>query len=133
MVFQPGQSGNPAGRKPGTKNALTRPEAHLPIISEREIRHHAQRYGHDGIALLAQQMLDTKMDGKSRRAAAIALLDRAYGRPAMLITQRVIRTWDDLTDEELAALEGRPVLEVAAEVAAGEAEAPAGDASAAED
>jgi hypothetical protein len=63
--FQPGQSGNPGGRKKG----------------EEDIRELARQ--HTAEALAALVWVATKSASDSARVtAAVALLDRGYGRPA---------------------------------------------------
>jgi hypothetical protein len=52
--------------------------------------------------------------GSTRFAAATALLDRGYGRPAQsvdlhLTTEAITRRLSDMTDAELAALEARMI------------------------
>lgn len=65
--FQPGQSGNPSGRP--KENA--------------EIKALAKSYGKDAIEKMAA-LLESD-DEKVRLAAAQALLDRGYGKPAQAI------------------------------------------------
>jgi glycerate-2-kinase len=75
----------------------------------------------------------------TRFAAATALLDRGYGRPAQsldlhLSADAITKRLSDMTDAELAALEARMiaaapiVLEATAEVSDGAGELPDGDA-----
>jgi HEAT repeat protein len=65
MPFQPGQSGNPGGRP---KEAG-------------KIKELARK--HDEAAINA--LVEALADSKTRVPAAVALLDRAYGRPAQTI------------------------------------------------
>jgi hypothetical protein len=55
-----------------------------------------------------------RLAGLTRFAAATALLDRGYGRPAQsvdlhLTTEAITRRLSDMTDAELAALEARMI------------------------
>ena len=69
MPFQPGQSGNPGGRPKEVG----------------EVRALARQYTGQAIATLAAIMLDDSAKGSERVAAATALLDRGYGKPAQAI------------------------------------------------
>jgi hypothetical protein len=64
--FQPGQSGNPSGRP--------------KVIGE--IRELARKMGPDALATLQKIAADENAPANARVAAASALLDRGYGRPA---------------------------------------------------
>lgn len=66
MPFQPGQSGNPKGR--AAENA--------------EIKALARQHTSAAIEALAAALTDPKQ----RVAAAVALLDRAYGKPVQQVT-----------------------------------------------
>lgn len=67
MAFQKGQSGNPGGR---------------PKVAE-EVRKLAQEYGQEAIEKLAALMRGD--DPRVSQAAAQALLDRGFGKPAQTI------------------------------------------------
>jgi len=62
------------GRAKGTPNKTTR-----------EVRALAQEYGPSAIKVLAELMLDDEQLGATRRAAAVDLLDRGYGKPASVL------------------------------------------------
>jgi hypothetical protein len=89
--FQPGQSGNPGGRPAVVKTiqALAREHTEEAIQALREALKHPS----------------------TRVAAATALLDRGYGRPMQTQQLRVIRSFSDLTDEELRMLEASILAE----------------------
>lgn len=67
--FQPGQSGNPSGR------AKINPEVKAMASARTE----------DAINVLTTVMLDKKQPGSTRVQAAVAILDRAHGRPAVSV------------------------------------------------
>jgi hypothetical protein len=69
MTFVKGQSGNPSGRK----------KDDAPLM---ELRAIARQYTNEAILALVAALDDEK----TRVPAAIALLDRGYGRPAQAIT-----------------------------------------------
>ena len=79
-----GVSGNPGGR---------------PVVS-RDIKELARQYTGDAIRALVEAL----QDPRSKVPAAMALLDRGYGRPEQTHTIRQITRIEDLTDEELANL-----------------------------
>lgn len=86
--FNPGQSGNPGGR---------------PVIVK-----HIQELARQHTPEALQALLDAlKMPGE-RVPAANVLLAYGYGRPTQRNDVRVIRSIEDLTDAELAALAGGP-------------------------
>ena len=66
--FQPGQSGNPAGR---------------PKDSGSEVKKLAREHCAEAIATLAEIMREG--NHRDRVAASVALLDRGYGKPAQTI------------------------------------------------
>jgi hypothetical protein len=71
--WKKGESGNPGGR----------PRGHG------DIREKARAYGEDAIKVLADVMNDPEAAPSARQAAAVALLDRGYGRPELNVTASV--------------------------------------------
>lgn len=69
MAFQPGQSGNPSGRP--KENA--------------RVKELARQWTEDAIQTLASVMNDSEAKPGERCAAASALLDRAWGKPAQVV------------------------------------------------
>ena len=69
MPFKPGQSGNPGGRPKEVG----------------EVRELARGYTVQAISTLASIMLNEDAKGSERVAAATALLDRGYGKPAQTV------------------------------------------------
>jgi hypothetical protein len=68
--FEKGASGNPGGRPKSAK----------------ELREMAQKYGPKAVRFLYECMASDKVKDTVRVTAAIALLDRGYGKPAQAIT-----------------------------------------------
>jgi hypothetical protein len=73
----------------------------------------ARKYSALAIDTLVELTKDNHADS-TRFAAATALLDRGYGRPAQsldlhLSTEAITRRLSDMTDAELAALEQRMI------------------------
>jgi hypothetical protein len=94
MPFEKGQSGNPGGR----------PRALI------EVQTAAREHTATAVATLARIAGDESAPHAAQIAAAIALLDRGWGRPMQAVEARV-----DVTLEELVAASMRPrVLEGAA-------------------
>jgi hypothetical protein len=73
MPFQKGQSGNPAGRKPGQLRAI----ANLAI--------EARRFSVPALRTLVEVCKNTKQPGAVRVAAATAILDRGFGKPTQSV------------------------------------------------
>lgn len=83
-TFQKGQSGNPKGRSPVVKGL--------------------QALARDHTESAVQALVDALKVSTTRVPAAVALLDRGYGRPLQTQNLRVIRGLADLSDEELSAI-----------------------------
>jgi hypothetical protein len=103
----------------------------------------ARKFSGLAVDTLVELTKDNHADS-TRYAAATALLDRGYGRPAQsldlhLSTDAITKRLSDMTDAELAALEQRMiaaapiVLEATAGVSDDVGELPDGDADAAQD
>ena len=104
----------------------------------------ARKYSGLAVDTLVELTKNTHTDS-TRYAAATALLDRGYGRPAQsldlhLSADAITKRLSDMTDAELAALEARMiaaaapiVLEATAEVSDGAGELPDGDTDAERD
>lgn len=95
-AFKPGQSGNPGGR---------------PAIV-RTLQAQARECTEDAITALKAALLVSS----TRVPAAIALLDRGYGRPVQTQNVRIIRGLGDLSDEELLAIASDPTGDESAEM-----------------
>ena len=72
MTFQPGQSGNPGGRRRKSDD-------------DRQVEELARAYGVEAIKTLASIMRSEKAPASARSAAAQAVLDRGFGRPQQSI------------------------------------------------
>ncbi|MGA7329708.1 MAG: DUF5681 domain-containing protein [Rhodomicrobium sp.] len=70
MTFKPGMSGNPQGKRPGTKNKTTI-----------ELRDAAREYSDAALRTLAYIMEHGKSE-TARISAACEILDRGFGKPA---------------------------------------------------
>ena len=86
--FQKGVSGNPGGRPK------------IKVDMRERVRVHAGA----AIDTLLAVMHDDKAPSAARVSAAIAILDRGYGRPAQAVHQHVTRHIDELSDAELIAI-----------------------------
>jgi hypothetical protein len=97
--FQPGQSGNPSGRK----------VKHIGDLSRE-----ARRYAHLAVGTLVK--ICRKGIERNQLAAARELLDRGYGRPIQMIDASVLRKkLNELTPDEITALEARLVTDACAD------------------
>src|SRR5215831_7910343 len=88
--FQPGQSGNKAGRP----------------RQDKTITELARAYGPRAIEVLAELMNDPKASASARAIAADRILDRAYGKAAQAVgvTVGATRPIADYSDAELSAI-----------------------------
>jgi hypothetical protein len=136
--FVKGHSGNPGGRP--KKPPLLPGFAPETVADRRPVPNlvvEARRYSALAVDTLVELTKDNHADS-TRYAAATALLDRGYGRPAQsldlhLSADAITKRLSDMTDAELAALEARMiaaapiVLEATAEVPDDAGELPDGD------
>jgi hypothetical protein len=121
--FVKGESGNPRGRpkNPWPDYAPDPPAAAYcapdPAAADRRfipnIVVEARKYSALAIDTLVELTKDNHADS-TRFAAATALLDRGYGRPAQsldlhLSADAITKRLSDMTDAELAALEARMI------------------------
>lgn len=88
MPFVKGQSGNPGGR-PG-----------VPA----DVRELCKSRAVDAINTLAAVMTDVEAPPAARVAAANAILDRGFGKPAQTINANVARSIVEYSDAELLAI-----------------------------
>jgi hypothetical protein len=89
--WKPGQSGNPGGRPKAVGH----------------VRDLARLHTAEAIKVLAAIMKNSKASHAARVAAASALLDRAYGRPAQEIAVTPRGSIHDFSDDELASIAGQ--------------------------
>jgi hypothetical protein len=113
--FVKGRSGNPAGRP--KEPPLLPGYAPDPTVADRRLISNlvveARRYSALAVDTLVELTKDNHADS-TRYAAATALLDRSYGRPAQsldlhLSADAITKRLSDMTDAELAALEQRMI------------------------
>lgn len=88
MTFKKGQSGNPGGR---------------PRIPA-DVKELARAMAKPAVDALAEIVKSKKAPAAARVSAAVALLDRGYGKPAQTINANVRRSFSDISDAELAAI-----------------------------
>jgi hypothetical protein len=74
MPYSKGESGNPTGRKPGSRNKLTE-----------EVRTYAQRFTTEAIDCLVGIVRDPTAPPQAKVLASRELLDRGHGRAAQSI------------------------------------------------
>jgi hypothetical protein len=86
--FQPGQSGNPGGRP--------------KVVGE--VQELARVHTSDAMRTLVSVMNDDKAPPAARTAAACAVLDRGYGRPAQFVGIESHKPLEERSDEELLAI-----------------------------
>jgi hypothetical protein len=143
--FVKGRSGNPGGRPKNPPEFA--PNTDDPDGADRRtvgnLVVEARKYSGLAVDTLVELTKNTHTDS-TRFAAATALLDRGYGRPAQsldlhLSADAITKRLSDMTDAELAALEARMiaaapiVLEATAGVSDGAGEPPDGNADAGQD
>jgi hypothetical protein len=112
------RSANPAGRpkKPAIPPPPPGYAPDLTAVDRRPIRNlvvEARRFSGLAVDTLVELTKDSHTDS-TRYAAATALLDRGYGRPAQsldlhLSADAITKRLSDMTDAELAALEARMI------------------------
>jgi hypothetical protein len=95
-LFKPGQSGNPSGR-PKKAESVERAK----IIAD--VKALAKARSEDAIKTLVNVMENHKAPPAARVSAAMAILDRGWGRPSQPV-QAEISIFERLTNEERDAL-----------------------------
>ena len=138
--FVKGHSGNPSGRSKNPPSEFA-PSTDNPDGADRRTVSNlvieARKFSGLAVDTLVELTKNTHTDS-TRYAAATALLDRGYGRPAQsldlhLSADAITKRLSDMTDAELAALEQRMiaaapiVLEATAGVSDDAGELPDGD------
>ena len=112
--FVKGHSGNPSGRSKNPPSEFA-PNTDDPDGADRRtvgnLVVEARKYSGLAVDTLVELTKNTHTDS-TRYAAATALLDRGYGRPAQsldlhLSADAITKRLSDMTDAELAALEQR--------------------------
>jgi hypothetical protein len=87
MAWQKGQSGNPGGRKKDVVNVMALARQHTP----------------QAIKTLHEICSDPKMPPNARVQAAVAILDRGWGKPAQTV-QVQKQEPKEMSDAELIAI-----------------------------
>ncbi len=87
--FQKGKSGNPKGRP--------------PVI--REVQELAKDYTEEAVMALLDVMTDERSNGSARVQAAVAMLDRGWGRPKQSVDVKVDHNASGLATAIAAAQE----------------------------
>lgn len=105
MPFVKGQSGNPAGRKPGT--GYTDPVK--KIIHD--VKHLAKEASIDAINTLVEVMKDKTSPPSARVTAAQAVLDRGWGKPTQTI-EATVNHVDQMGYDELREYIAREAAEL---------------------
>jgi len=96
MVFKPGQSGNPKGRKPVSEA----PNVRRKILAD--VKQLAKEASEDAINTLVEIMKDKAAPPAARASAANAILDRGWGKPQQTI-EATVNKFEQMTDAELIA------------------------------
>jgi Family of unknown function (DUF5681) len=91
--FKPGQSGNPHGRP-------KRPETIEARRVQADVKSAARELTPVAMGTLEKAMTDHKAPWAAKIAAAIAVLDRGWGKPTQAVEANV-NIFDQMTDDEL--------------------------------
>ena len=108
MAWQKGESGNPTGIGGFKRGQSGNPGGRPKVV--REIQELARQCSWEALEVLNGIMTDPENPPAARITAAIAILDRGWGKPAQAIQSTVTRVDVDprsLTDAELAAIIAR--------------------------